>query len=399
MSRSVLKNQFKFLRPSQFAIRPPYWVLFFTILGFGLRLQRLGFQPLWGDEGWSFYFATQSLDQLLALTAIDIHPPLYYILLKGWLFIVGEGAEEARILSVIFGTTLIPVMGVLGRRLFNWRVGTVAAGVTSIMPLAIYYSQEVRMYGLVTLFGAMSIYFFIRHENNQNPVSGRKPYQIAFIATTAAALFTHYYAALIILAQLLYTTLGWLRRHQPNLSSQSFYAALLRFVYIGLIYLPWIIYAGPRLVTYVDNKRNVEGYEPLNFIRFFGDHFVAFSIGHLPTALVQNYRWFAAGIFVIASIGFIAAFYPKYRHSSLSALYLFVPLLIGYLVNLFYPFTPRFFERTLLLAAPAYWLFLAMGVIWLWRRNRPIASTVVTVTIITVALSLSSFYTVPPLSR
>ena len=47
-------------------------MLFFTLLGFGLRLHKLSFQPLWGDEGWSFYFAMQSLPQLLALTAIDI---------------------------------------------------------------------------------------------------------------------------------------------------------------------------------------------------------------------------------------------------------------------------------------------------------------------------------------
>ena len=59
-------------------------------LGFGLRMQHLARQPLWGDEGWSFYFAAQSWWQLLALTAIDIHPPFYYLLLKGWLAISGE---------------------------------------------------------------------------------------------------------------------------------------------------------------------------------------------------------------------------------------------------------------------------------------------------------------------
>ena len=98
-------------------------MLFFTLIGFGLRVQKLSFQPLWGDEGWSFYFALLSLPQLLTLTALDIHPPLYYILLKGWLFIFGPGPEEARFLSVLFGTALIPVVGILGQRLFEGRVG------------------------------------------------------------------------------------------------------------------------------------------------------------------------------------------------------------------------------------------------------------------------------------
>ena len=46
-----------------------------------LRLARLGFQPLWWDEGWSLYFATSDVRSMLELTAVDIHPPLYYLLL------------------------------------------------------------------------------------------------------------------------------------------------------------------------------------------------------------------------------------------------------------------------------------------------------------------------------
>ena len=131
-------------------------MLFFTLAGFGLRVQQLGFQPLWGDEGWSFYFAVQSVPQLLALTAIDIHPPLYYLLLKTWLFGVGLGAEEARFFSVAIGTALIPTIAILGQRLVDKRTGAAAAAITAVMPLAVYYSQEVRMYMLVTLLGCMS---------------------------------------------------------------------------------------------------------------------------------------------------------------------------------------------------------------------------------------------------
>jgi uncharacterized membrane protein len=138
-----------------------HWVLFFSLIGFGLRLYHLSFQPLWGDEGWSFYFAGQSLPALLALTALDIHPPLYYVLLKGWLSIAGFDPETARFFSVVAGTALIPLVAVLGQRLLGRRVGGVSAGIVAVMPIAIYYSQEVRMYGLVTLLGALSTYSFI----------------------------------------------------------------------------------------------------------------------------------------------------------------------------------------------------------------------------------------------
>jgi 4-amino-4-deoxy-L-arabinose transferase-like glycosyltransferase len=377
---------FSSLRPSPPKNRPVYWVFLFILIGFGLRLQNLSFQPLWGDEGWSFYFAVQPLPELLALTAIDIHPPLYYILLKGWLFITGIGPEEARFFSVITGTMLIPTLYVLGQRLFDDRVGVTGAAVVSVMPMAIYYSQEVRMYGLVTLLGAMAVYFFVRQGSR---------WLTAYVVTMTAALYTMYYAALIFLFQILYILLTrfWFRERKGRFASKFVYSTLAPFIYVALIYLPWLIYAGPRLVNYVENKRDVEGYLPLNFIRFLGDHLVAFSVGHLSPNL-QQYIWVALLFVVIASLGFMAALsFNKHKPHLYLPLYLFTPLLMGYLINLVYPFTPRFFERTLLLAAPAYWLLIAAGIIWLWDRQYLLVGTVVLAMLLVINVSLIGFYT------
>jgi 4-amino-4-deoxy-L-arabinose transferase-like glycosyltransferase len=368
--------------------RPSYWVFLFILIGFGFRLQNLSFQPLWGDEGWSFYFTVQSLPQLLALTAIDIHPPLYYILLKSWLFITGIGPEEARLFSIITGTILIPTLYVLGRRLFDERIGVTGAAVVSVMPMAIYYSQEVRMYGLVTLLGAMAVYFFIRQGSR---------WRTAYVVTMTAALYTMYYAALIFLFQILYTLLTRFRfrEQKGRFASKFVYSTLAPFIYVALLYVPWLIYAGPRLVNYVENKRDVEGYLALNFIRFWGDHLVAFSVGHLSPNL-QQYIWVALLFVVVASLGFMATLsFNKHKPHLYLPLYLFTPLLMGYLINLVYPFTPRFFERTLLLAAPAYWLLIAAGIIWLWDRQYLLVGTVVLAMLLITNVSLIGFYTIP----
>ncbi len=202
---------------------PGRWILLLTLLGFGLRLHNLSFQPLWGDEGWSFYFAAQTLPRLIELTAIDIHPPLYYILLKSWLTLAGFGPETARFFSVGVGTLLIPAVGLLGWRLRDRRVGVTAAGVVALAPLAVYYSQEVRMYGLVTLLGALSGYFLLK----SSPVNGRWPqpsryWALAYILTTTAALYTMYYAAFIFLAQILYSLINLIRDlSRPDAKSPS----------------------------------------------------------------------------------------------------------------------------------------------------------------------------------
>ncbi|MCB9099349.1 MAG: glycosyltransferase family 39 protein [Anaerolineales bacterium] len=364
-------------------------MLFFTLLGFGLRLYHLDFQPLWGDEGWSVYFATENLGQLIALTAADIHPPLYYLLLKGWFGLMGVGPEAARLLSVLIGTLLIPVLLVLGRRLFGARVGVIAAAVAALMPMAIYYAQEVRMYGLVTLLGAASTYFFVRWQPYIEKPSAGRAYLLGYIATTSAALYTMYYAAFIVLFQLLYTLIVYLRpaSRRPN----RFLALLGPFLLVGLLYLPWVIYAAPRLLDYIDNKRNVEGYTPLGLDRFFGDHVIAFSLGHLPDDL-RSYAWAVLVAAGLALLGWVVALLKRNQAALLISLYLFGPLTLGYLINLLYPFTPRFFERTLLLAAPAYWLLVAAGLRWLWARHTLFLGLAASGLLLVTLVSLFSFY-------
>ena len=54
------------------------------LLGFALRLHRLGAESLWYDETVSVHLARKPIAEMLAHTAGDIHPPGYYLLLHLW---------------------------------------------------------------------------------------------------------------------------------------------------------------------------------------------------------------------------------------------------------------------------------------------------------------------------
>ncbi|MFN8454814.1 MAG: glycosyltransferase family 39 protein [Anaerolineae bacterium] len=424
------------LQPIKF--RPRQWIMLLILLGFGLRVQQLDFQPLWGDEGWSFYFAAQPLPQLLFLTATDIHPPLYYILLKLWLAMAGYGPESARFFSVVVGTLLIPVMSGLARHLVSQRAGRIAAAaVTALMPLAIYYSQEVRMYGLVTLLGTLAVYFFVSlpqflrnvGQIANLPRSGQvinlsytTPFFInkthtshkvasdnwlsvirsywPYILTMTAALYTMYYAAFIFIFQLLYTLLGVIKHlrttrpdtGQPRSALPLLWNKLQPFAIVGLLYLPWLIYAGLRTLAYVINKRSVEKYAPLNLWQFLSDHFATFSLGHVPAAF-HAYLWVAWIFGLTALIGLFAVRYT--RRTLYLYLYLLIPLLLQYLINQIFPFTPPYYERTLLIAAPAYWLLLAAGLAQLWNWRPWLAGLAAVNLLLLTTISLTGFYTVP----
>ena len=191
------------------------------------------------------------------------------------------------------------------------------------------------------------------------PVRGRNVWSIAYIITMTAALYTMYYAAFIFLFHLLYILLSVLKKiRRPELvdavaqeASPSarflgmpyfIWPDLRQFIMVGLLYLPWLSYAGLSTFNYVINKRVVENYLPLNFIRFFGDHFVAFSLGHLAPDLLP-YVWAALPFVVVASIGFMASLFSQRKPTIYLYLYLFIPLLSGYCHQSTFSFHPTLF--------------------------------------------------------
>jgi hypothetical protein len=218
------------------------------------------------------------------------------------------------------------------------------------------------------------------------------------VLTTTLALYTTYYAVFIPMFQLLYYVASTRRRNQRDVINHPFIRSLS---ISALLYLPWVIYVPTKLLTYVQGKRVAEGYIPLGLLRFVESHLVAFSLGHLSDA-TGVLAWTSLLFLPIALLGL---FYNPPRitrhawrikqHALLVALYLLVPLLLGYFVNLMYPFTPRFFERTLMLAAPAWWLLLGAGLAWLWRWKRLALIGAGALILLVQTVMLLDFYYIP----
>lgn len=119
-----------------------------------LRLINLN-QSLWLDEAISF-IAVKNYNFLEIITKFspgDVHPPLYYLILKLWTALFGYSEIALRFPSVIFGVLTVFLVYKIG--------GKKAAFFMAINPLAIYYSQEARMYSLETLLVTGAVYFFL----------------------------------------------------------------------------------------------------------------------------------------------------------------------------------------------------------------------------------------------
>ena len=141
----------------------PWLVVSLTLIGGFLRVLLLGTKGMWLDETFSVWLANHSVAEMLQwIVKIDQHPPLYYLLLNGWIALRGDTPYDVRLLSVLFGTGTIPVIYLIGKRMSGAVMGLAAAVLLALSPFNIGYAQETRMYTLLTFNAAVAIYALVR---------------------------------------------------------------------------------------------------------------------------------------------------------------------------------------------------------------------------------------------
>src|SRR5918911_3239343 len=89
-----------------------------TLVGAILRLFQLGAQSLWLDEVFSVLLARRDWVAIVAGTAQDSKPPLYYFLLHIALQF-GNNEVAARSVSLLFSIAMIPFFYALESELLN----------------------------------------------------------------------------------------------------------------------------------------------------------------------------------------------------------------------------------------------------------------------------------------
>lgn len=139
------------------------WLLGILAVAAALRLFRLGAQPLWLDEAFSAWMASQPLGDILEANFLsDIHPPLYYLLLHFWVGAAGTSESALRLPGALLGTAEVAGLFLLGRELHGARVGLLAAGLGALSHYGLLFHQEARMYPLLTAATTFYCYLFLR---------------------------------------------------------------------------------------------------------------------------------------------------------------------------------------------------------------------------------------------
>ena len=182
-------------------------VALLLVVAAAVRLWTVGDKNIWLDEAASWDVASLQLPDLLRRVAGDVHPPLYYLLLKGWMTLAGDSPIALRSLSVAFGVIAVGLAYRLAVRWLSRSAAIVTLAWLAVSPHLIFYSQEARMYAPATAFALAACLAYRRWVESGFARPGRLA---AFAVAMTGALYLHYFTALVLVA--LWTHLAVARR-------------------------------------------------------------------------------------------------------------------------------------------------------------------------------------------
>lgn len=132
-------------------------------LGLAVAVVGSGERQLWRDEHATWWAATLSLDDLRRLVVdLDAAKALYYLLMHFWVEIFGSSEMSMRFPSALFVGLAAAMVTLVGRRIFDPRVGLVAGVLLTLVPSVSYYGQEARPYAMTLLAGVAATWLLLR---------------------------------------------------------------------------------------------------------------------------------------------------------------------------------------------------------------------------------------------
>lgn len=374
----------RYVPVSKSSTRTFFLILGFALLAFALRVFQLNTQSFWYDEAFSVYLSRFDLATITARTAADIQPPFYYYLLNVWMALAGDSEFSVRFLSLFFGVLTIPLLFVTARRLFNSTAALFAALLGTLSALYLWYSQEARMYTLITFLGLLSSYALVRALSPTE--TGKRRWWIVFALTNIAAVYTHYFGFTLLVFQFIYALYIVVTRRDVRSGLRPM---LVSFAAILIAFLPWVPFVLNRLgedASYFRGELKLD--EALRHI------LINFSVGE--SVLENIAQYLALGWMVVLIIALIATLlanrsrttelssHPTTRSVIFSLLYLLIPLV---LLLFLFSRNPKFNARYLMLASPGLYLMLGAGLAALWAfvRSRNVPARVASAAVLIVA--------------
>jgi len=186
---------------------------------------------IWGDEGFSAILSMKSLPEIVKIIINDTSPPMWNI--AEWVVFNTLGTEEIyiRTLSLLFFVLTSFFVFLIGKTFWDKKTAILVTLLTAFNPFFFIYAFEGRMYSIMALGVAASIYFYLKLMKG----SERILHSAGYVLATLWALYSHHFAIFVITLQ------GLWFLYELVFGNKRFAKRIFKlFIIIGLGYLPWV---------------------------------------------------------------------------------------------------------------------------------------------------------------
>jgi len=202
-----------------------------TAVAAALRLYDIGGPSLWMDEAFTAHYATVGWDAFVTLVSESQgNMSLYYLSLRPWAAL-GDSEAMLRLPSAAFSIATVPLIYLLGKRLFGARAGIWAAALLAVHANAVSYAQEARSYSLLIFLVVASWWFLLRLLERPTALNCT-----GYVVTTVLAPYAHLFGVFTVGAQWV-GLMAWPRRGELPWRRLLVCAAA-----VGLGLMPAVVY-------------------------------------------------------------------------------------------------------------------------------------------------------------
>ncbi len=194
-----------------------------------------------GDEPFSIYHAQMDVVSIINQLSTGNNPPLYEILLHFWVKLFGISEMAVRIPSLIFSSITVLFLYKIGVRFFSLKVAIYSSLIFIFSNYQIFYAHEARVYSLMGMFTAISMYFYLKiitHKIDKKTL-------ILLFASNILLIYSHYFGFFVLFIQLIFIFFN------KNLIKEYWRFILLFLGLTLLFYLPNILTLINRFVSSV----------------------------------------------------------------------------------------------------------------------------------------------------
>ncbi len=337
--------------------------VFLIAIAMGVRIYRITGESVWWDEYTSLmHLSANSLKEFLFLNPLfdPATLPGYYILEYLFWHYISPSVLGLRIFSILLSVSTIPVLYLIGKQLGSQTIGIIAGLFFAISPIHRFHGQGIRMYVLLTLLAALSIYYLLLWTKN---LSKQNLILLSFV--NLFLIWTHPFAFLIIGIEILWVIFFL---NINRLKKGVFFLLQLLIVLSLVVYLLKIEYFAPEHSSWFTIPSL---YELLGDV--FADDAVGMTyqlriIPSLPQFITSIHPVMDGLLVLFTIMGFIIVIRDKYRKGNSDVekktreieeiIFLFalviVPPLVLYFLSLFW--RPCIFPRYTVYSSLAIYL-------------------------------------------